>query len=95
MGIRLAEFESYFQQTKPLLVKGSVGRDLTSTFTLVVSDLRQLSEEQLLLSSEAGEILLYEEEISRVGLPKDNRSLSLTMDGGTKLTFTPLVPAGL
>lgn len=90
MGERLTELKNYFQQARPLMVTGSVGGDLVSNFSLVVDDILPAGQDRVVLSSNAGEMLLHEEEIYRVGPPRGNLSFSLFMDGGTELKFTPV-----
>ncbi len=90
MGIRLNRLQNYFQQAKPLMVTGQIGGELASAFHMVVNDIRQVSDDRLVLFSSGGELLLHEEEIYKVDPPEGGQHLALMMDGGIELKFTPL-----
>jgi len=63
------------------------GGDVSSSFSLVVSGMQQVGEGQVALLSNAGEIILNEEEIYK--LCPSGSGYTLVMDGGTELRFTP------
>ncbi len=90
MGARLTRFQDYFAQAGPLTVAGHIGGGLSSSFRMVVNDLRPVGPDQVVLISQAGELVLHEEEIYRVGRADADRGLSLLMDGGIELRFSPL-----
>ena len=81
-------FQQYFEQTGPMMVTGQIGSDLASGFKFIVNDVQRLQDNKAVLASTTGEIMLYEDEIYRVGPLNPDRSLSLLMDGGTELRFT-------
>lgn len=91
MGVRLNRFQAYFQQTGPLVVTGHIGQELASSFRMVVNNVRQLNEHEMVLSSGTGEMVIHEEEIYRIGVPDNSQVVSLLMDGGIELRFTPYV----
>ncbi len=91
MGVRLTRFQGYFEQVKPLAVSGHMGSELSSSFSMIVNDARQVSADRLILTSGTGELLLQEEEIYRVGPVNSDQTLLLIMDGGIELKFSPLV----
>lgn len=89
MGVRLNRFQDYFRQTGPLMVTGHIGQELASSFSMVINDVNQVSENQLILRAGTGEMLLMEEEIYRFGASDNSQTLSLLMDGGIELRFSP------
>lgn len=94
MGVRLSRFQNYFRQAHPLIVTSKIGGELGSSFSMVVDNVQQVDDNQLVLASGTGEIRLIEEEIYRVGPAVDGQYLSLLMDGGIELRFSPLNGSG-
>lgn len=90
MGIRINTFQNYFQQAGPVTVSYKIGQQLSSNLTMLVSDIRQVNDKNLILSSNGGELRLNEEEIYKVGPPGNDGSLLMILDGGSELLFAPL-----
>lgn len=95
MGVRLNRFQDYFRQTGPLVVTGHIGQELSSSFSMVVNDISQVNDNQLVLLSGTGEMVLLEEEIYRFGAPDNGQNVSILMDGGIELRFSPCSNQGV
>lgn len=90
MGERINTFQTYFQQAGSVTVSYRIGQELSSNLTMLVSNVSQVNDKSLILSSNGGELRLNEEEIYKVGPPNADGSLLMILDGGSELRFSPL-----
>ena len=90
VGERINTFHQYCQQAGPVPVSYRIGQEISSNLTMLVSDVKQVNDKNVILSSNGGELRLNEEEIYKVGPPAADGSLLMILDGGSELRFSPV-----
>lgn len=90
MGERLIVLQNYFHQLRPLSVESNIAGNLSSSFNIVVNDIQEVTPKSVVLTSNAGQMTIYEEEIYRISPVAADGTFVMFMDGGTQLRFSPL-----